>query len=237
MGSNEWRDMPDWPPPEMQEQSLYLHSGGKANSLLGDGRLTPRQPAGAQPADAYTYDPEDATPYLYDAGTLQVGGPFDARPVQRRDDVLCYTGAPLTKDLVICGRVYAELWVSSSAEDTEFCAMLCDVHPNGTARQLCDGNVRLALRESLERREPVLPDEVVKVRVDLWATGARLLKGHRVRLQVASAAVPKCAAHTNTLEDPGEAIRTVVAVNRVFHDVDRPSRLLLPVIEGRDGLR
>ena len=72
--------------------------------------------------------------------------------VRRRDDVVCYTTEPLSEDLVICGRVFAELWVSSTAADTEFCAMLCDVHETAW-RQLCDGNVRLALRNSLEKRE------------------------------------------------------------------------------------
>ncbi len=230
MNRNEWADYPDWPPPGTKEAALYLASGGRANSLLGDGTLEPAPPKGGADSDGYVYDPDDPTPYLYDAGTLQVGGPFDARPVERRDDVLCYTTAPLKEPLTLCGRVFAELFVSSSAEDTEFCAKLVDVHPGGLARQLCDGNVRLALRDSLARREPVPPGEVVKVRIDLWATGVVLPPGHRLRLEVASAAVPKFAAHTNTLEDPGGAARVVVARNRVFHDLPRPSRLLLPIL-------
>jgi len=236
MGSNDWHDMEDWPPPGTEDRSLYLHSGGAANSFLGDGALSAAAPGQAEPADVFDYDPDDPTPFLYDAASLQVGGPFDARPVQRRDDVLCYTSAPLAGDLVICGRVWAELWVSSSAADTEFCAMLCDVHPNGTARQLCDGNVRLAMRESLETPDPVPPGEVVRVRVDMWATGIRLLEGHRVRLQVASAAVPKFAAHTNTLEPPGSAVEVVVAANTVHHEPSRASRLVLPVMEGWEAV-
>ena len=239
MGENAWHDLPDWPPPpppEVEEHALYLHSGGRANSLMGDGVLSAQPPVDEQPADEYIYDPDHPTPYLYDAGTLQVGGPFDARPVQRRDDVLCYTTEPLGEDMLLCGRVFAELWVSSSAEDTEFCAMLCDVYPNGEARQLCDGNVRLALRDSLEKPDPVPPNEVVKVRIDMWATGARIFRGHRLRLQVASAAMPKFAAHTNTLDPPGSAEKVVIATNRVRHDEAHPSRLLLPVAEGWDAL-
>ncbi len=255
MGSNDWHDFDDWPPPGTIEQSLHLHSGGRANTLFGDGVLSdePRTsvraalsvegmpsrgeaPRGLKPAaprafDEYTYDPDDPTPYLYDAGTLQVGGPFDARPVQRRDDVLCYTTDELKKDVVVCGRVFAELYVSTSADDTEFCAMLSDVHPNGLARQLCDGNVRLAFRDSLEKAAPVTPGEIVKVRIDMWATGIRVFAGHRLRLHVASAALPKFAAHTNTLDPPGEATRAVIARNRIYHDAEHPSRLLLPVVE------
>ena len=231
MGSNDWHDMDDWPPKEAQETSLHLQSGGKANSLLGDGVLGRNPSKSGAAHDEFVYDPDHPTPYLYDAGTLQVGGPFDARPVERRDDVLCYTTEPLEKDLVICGRVFAELWVSSSAEDTEFCVKICDVHPDGLARQLCDGNVRLAMRESLEKPDPIPPNKVVKVKVDMWATGIRLFKGHRLRLELASAAVPKFAAHTNTLEPPGSAVKAVIATNRVYHDRERKSRLILPIIE------
>jgi len=232
MGENRWHEFDDWPPPGTREEALYLDSGGKANSLFGDGTLSSKPPAGPRGADEFTYDPAHPTPYLYDAGTLQVGGPFDARPVQRRDDVLCYTSEILPADLVICGRVFAELWVASSAADTEFCALLCDVHPNGEARQLCDGNVRLALRNSLEKREPVPPGTAARVKIDMWATGIRVFAGHRLRLQVSSAAVPKFAAHTNTLEPPGSATETVIARNRVLHDREHASRLLLPVVSG-----
>jgi uncharacterized protein len=232
MGSNDWHEYSDWPPPSAKEQPWYLHSGGRANSSIGDGQLSPSAsaPAGQTAFDEYVYNPDQPTPYLYDAGTLQMGGPFDARPVQRRDDVLCYTTAPLAEELVVCGRVFAELWVSSSAADTEFCAMLSDVYPDGLARQLCDGNIRLAMRDSLETLDPVPAGEVVKVRIDMWATGIRVLRGHRLRLQVASAVVPKLAAHTNTLEPPGGAVEVVIANNRVYHDGQRPSRLLLPVM-------
>lgn len=230
MGSNTWCDFTDWPPEEVKETPLYLHSGGNANSLLGDGALSFTPPESNQPWDEFTYDPDDPTPYLYDAGTLQVGGPFDARPVERRDDVLCYSSEPLSEDVVITGRIFAELWVSSSAEDTEFCAKLCDVFPNGTARQLCDGNIRLAMRNSLEKIEPVPPNQITYVKIDLWATGVRFLKGHRIRLEIASAAVPKFAPHTNTLEPPGSAVKIEIAKNRVYHDHVHPSKLILPIL-------
>lgn len=256
MGSNDWHDFDDWPPPETKEQTFHLRSGGQANTLHGDGVLAfapPHSPpcatavsaaASAERAlpqppcsqsvvaayDEYAYNPDDPTPYLYDAGTLQVGGPFDARPVEERADVLCYTTAELQEGLVLCGRVFAELWVSTSAEDTEFCAKLCDVHPDGLARQLCDGNMRLACRESLEKPTPAKPGEIVKVRIDMWATGIHVFAGHRLRLEVASAALPKLAAHTNTLEPAATATRAAIAKNRVWHNDQHASRLLLPVV-------
>ncbi|MFH1676526.1 MAG: CocE/NonD family hydrolase [bacterium] len=230
LGSNDWHDMDDWPPSNARDTFFSIGSNGNANSLFGDGILSSGSIESGKEFDEYTYDPDHPTPYLYDAGTLQVGGPFDSRPVERRDDVLCYTSEPLKEDLTICGRVLAELWVSSSAEDTEFCAKLCDVHPNGLARQLCDGNIRLSMKDSLEKVDPVPPGNIVKVKIDMWATGIRIYAGHRIRFEVASSAVPKFAAHTNTLENPGTAIKAVIAINRVYHDGNRKSGLILPVI-------
>ena len=62
----------------------------------------------------------------------------------------------------------------------------------------------------------------------MWATGVRILKGHRVRLQIASAAVPKFAPHPNTLEPPASAVEAIIARNRVYHDAEHASRLILP---------
>ncbi|GAB4150629.1 MAG: CocE/NonD family hydrolase [Planctomycetota bacterium] len=235
MGENKWHDFTDWPPKNAVIESWFLRSKGKANSLLGDGRLSRQEFESLiqSSVDSYVYDPDNPTPYLYDAGTLQVGGPFDARPVQRRDDVLCYTSEPLDEPITICGRVFAELFVSSTAEDTEFCAKLCVVLRNGEARQLCDGNIRLAKRDSIEQPDPVKPNTVVKVKIDMWATGVRIDKGEALRLEVASAAVPKFAAHTNTLEPPGIATKVVIARNSVYCGPDTPSRILLPVLQPR----
>lgn len=231
MGENKWHEWDDWPHPDAKDVPFYLHSGGKANSLYGDGKLSTDPPDAEQP-DEFAYDPANPAPFIYDAASLQVGGPFDQRPVERRDDVLCYTTDELREDLVICGRVMAEIYISSSAEDTDFVAKLCDIHPDGLSRQLCDGNIRVALRNTLEKIEPLPPGEIAKLSVDLWATGIRILKGHKLRLEVSSSACPQIDTHTNTLAPRGSATEIVIAHNKVFHDSEHQSRLILPVMEG-----
>ena len=99
------------------------------------------------------------------------------------------------------------------------------------AANLAAARALLAVRDSLAKPDPVPPGEVVKIRLDMWATGVRVFQGHRLRLQIASAALPKFAAHPNTLDPPGSATEVVIANNRVYHDNDHPSRLLLPVME------
>ena len=51
-----WRDLDGWPPSGSRPVDWYLHSGGRANSLFGDGLLSPEMP-GEEPADTFVYDP------------------------------------------------------------------------------------------------------------------------------------------------------------------------------------
>jgi hypothetical protein len=43
-------------------------------------------------------------------------GPFDQRPIERRDDVLVYRSAPLESDLFVAGPVLVTLFVLGTAE-------------------------------------------------------------------------------------------------------------------------
>ena len=44
MGDNEWRDEKEWPLARTVFTKYYFHSEGKANSLYGDGNLSPVPP-------------------------------------------------------------------------------------------------------------------------------------------------------------------------------------------------
>ena len=46
MGTNVWRDEPAWPLARAVVTDHYLRSGGRANSLRGDGRLSTEAPPG-----------------------------------------------------------------------------------------------------------------------------------------------------------------------------------------------
>ncbi|HET7639714.1 MAG TPA: CocE/NonD family hydrolase, partial [Ktedonobacteraceae bacterium] len=54
MGANVWRDEQEWPLARAVNTPYYLHSAGNANSLNGDGMLSPEPPA-AEPFDQYNY--------------------------------------------------------------------------------------------------------------------------------------------------------------------------------------
>ncbi len=229
MGENRWHGLSDWPVPGAQTTKYYLHSGGKANSLFGDGALSTDAPAG-EPADEYTYDPRNAVPYVTDPVKLQLGEASDQNSIERRPDVLVYTTEPLAEDIVICGRVFAELFISSDAPGTDFTAKLVDVWPNGRAIQICDGIQRAEYRNSLEKPEWLEAGKVYKLTVDMWATGLRFLKGHAIRFEVSSSAVPKFARHLNTDTNQNEETQPRVARQHVYHDAEHPSCLVVDVV-------
>ena len=132
MGAGEWKTLERWPGADVEFVQWYLHSRGKANSLEGDGALTPEAPSEEQ-FDCYLYDPRNPVPTkgggLCCSPTMSPGGPFDQRPIESRPDVLVYTSGPLERDMEVTGPLTVKLWASSSAIDTDFTAKLVDVHP------------------------------------------------------------------------------------------------------------
>ena len=56
MGSNEWRNEESWPPKNITNTPIYLHSNGNSNSASGDGLLSFEKP-GKETADSFTYNP------------------------------------------------------------------------------------------------------------------------------------------------------------------------------------
>ena len=233
MGVDEWRDEREWPLARTQFTPYYLHSGGSANTLLGDGRLSPERP-GDEPSDAYEYNPAFPTP-TRGGGTccnpeIVDWGSFDQRPVEYRNDVLVYTSEPLEEDLEVTGPVVVKLQASTDGRDTDFTAKLVDVHPDGYARNLCDGIIRGRYRESPERQKLLEPDTVYEFTINLWTTSNVFLKGHRIRVDIASSNFPRFDRNLNTGNPVAEDTEIRAAHQQIFHDAARLSHILLPVI-------
>lgn len=233
MGAGEWRESAEWPPEGVETEALYLDSGGAANSMHGDGRLV-RKPPAEDAADRYDYDPKRAVPTIGGANccnfALLPWGPLDQRPVEGRRDVLVYTGEPLREPLEIAGPVRAVLHVSTSAPDTDFTAKLVDAAPDGAARILADGILRLRYRETIERAVPYRPGTVVEVEIDLGHTAHEFAAGHAVRLEVSSSNFPKYDRNLNTGRLQALETQMRAARQAVWHGPERRSRLELPVL-------
>jgi putative CocE/NonD family hydrolase len=234
MGKNEWREEDDWPLARAKSTRYYLHSAGAANAAGGDGTLSAAAP-GAERADQFTYDPNDAVPTL--GGPLCCGpfppaglGPQDQSKAEARGDVLVFTTPALAKDLEVTGPVTLDLYASSSAVDTDFTGKLVDVWPNGFAQNLTEGILRLRYRNSQEKPELAKPGETYHVTVDLWATSNVFLAGHKLRLEVSSSNFPRFDRNLNTGEEQAGGTRMSKATNVIYHDKTHPSALVLPVV-------
>jgi len=238
MGRNEWREEDDWPLARAKSTKYFLRSGGNANSSAGDGTLTPQAPPAKLPAaqdkDSFAYDPANAVPTiggpLCCRGDLVPPGPFDQKDAESRKDVLVFTTPALEKDLEITGPVTADLYVTSSAVDTDFTAKLVDVWPNGFAQNLTEGILRMRYRDSQEKPELAKPGQTYKITVDLWATSNVFLAGHKLRLEISSSNFPRFDRNLNTGEVQAEATRIEKATNTVLHDAEHPSALILPIV-------
>ena len=233
LGKNEWRDEDNWPLPRAKNTRYFLHSSGAANGLGGNGSLSTAAPADEKP-DQYVYDPNDAVPTIGGplcCGALPTGiGPEDQRPAEARSDVLVYTTPAFAKDTEVTGPVSLDLYVSSSAVDTDFTGMLVDVWPNGFAQNLTSGILRLRYRNSQEKPELANPGETYHITVDLWATSNVFLAGHKLRLEVSSSNFPRFDRNLNTGEEQARFTRMIKATNVIFHDKAHPSALVVPVV-------
>jgi hypothetical protein len=233
MGKNEWREEDDWPLARAKSTRYYLHAATAANGLSGNGTLSTTTPTEEKP-DQYVYDPSDAAPTIGGplcCGALPTGiGPEDQRPAEARSDVLVYTTPAFAKDTEVIGPVSLDLYVSSSAVDTDFTGMLVDVWPNGFAQNLTSGILRLRYRNSQEKPELANPGETYHITMDLWATSNVFLAGHKMRLEVSSSNFPRFDRNLNTGEEQARATRMVKATNVIHHDKAHPSTLIVPIV-------
>jgi putative CocE/NonD family hydrolase len=227
-GSNQWRDVDEYPPAGVAVERVYLRSGGRANSLAGDGTLSWSPPAD-EPPDRYEYDPRRPVPSSINGADPRG---IDHRPIERRDDVLVYTGDPLSDTVLVAGRVFVALAAATDALDTDFIAKLLDVPPDGRALKVGPteaGVIRARYRNGFERTEPLRPGAVERYRIELFDVAHAFLPGHRIRLEISSSAFPFIDANTNTGNPPATDTVFRVARQQVHHRRDRLSYIELPI--------
>jgi uncharacterized protein len=239
MGANTWRQEREWPLERTRYEDYYFTSNGRANTLHGDGALVREAPneENNRP-DHFIYDPLDPVPTL--GGGLCCSthwaraGSFDQRPVEARPDVLCYTSPPLEKPVEVTGPVKVILYACSSAVDTDFTAKLVDVAPCGCARNLTDGIVRARYRASTRHEHLLTPGVAEEYEIDLLATSNLFMPGHRIRVEISSSNFPRFDRNPNTGGVIAQTTKdeSLVAHQTVLHNIEYPSRIILPVVDG-----
>jgi hypothetical protein len=235
MGINKWQSSDTWPPRGAQTMSLFLSSGGKANTGGGDGALADAPQATDNP-DRFEYDPMNPAPShggnVCCTGNAVAGGAFDQRKIEERPDILVYSTEPLKEGIEVSGPIEVTLYASSDAKDTDFTVKLIDVYPDGRAYNLDETIQRMRYRNGYDKPLVLMETgKVYKVTLQPMTTSNYFEAGHRIRLEVSSSNFPRFDRNLNTGGKNYDESQGVVARNAVHHSKQYPSEIKIMVVK------
>jgi uncharacterized protein len=249
-GENQWKQLPAWPPAESKQKMMYLDANGK---------LSWNKPGARTGFSEYVSDPAKPVPYTEDVHFSRTVGYMtdDQRFAARRPDVLVFQTDVLTDDVTLAGGLVADLKVSITGTDADFVVKLIDVFPNdfnyptdqqaagrqgggtypmGAFQMLVRGEVmRGRYRNSFEKPEAFVPNQVTAVKFTLPDVAHTFKKGHRIMVQVQSSWFPLVDRNPQKFVNIYEAKESDFqkATIRIYHDAANSSGILLPVVDGR----
>lgn len=247
-GENQWKQLPQWPPQQMQSQQLYLQQNGG---------LSWSKPAQTNSFTAYTSDPAKPVPYTEDVHLSRTREYMtdDQRFASRRPDVIVFQTDILDEDLTLGGPLYADLFASLSTTDADFVVKLIDVFPNDFTypsnqpqpnrsvggsypmagyQMLVRGEVmRGRFRKSFEKPEAFSPGKVEEVKFYLPDIAHTFKKGHRVMVQIQSSWFPLVDRNPQKFVNIYEASAADFQKTdvKIYHSAQYPSGIVLPVIK------
>ena len=236
-GSNLWESFDRWPPPT-SEKNLYLHRDGKLS-------FDPPTEGGPNAFQSYVSDPANPVPFQrrpirYPEGWSEWQAE-DQRLAHLRPDVLSWESEPLAEDLSITGEIAAHLFAATSGTDCDWVVKLIDVYPEhypgapamGGYQLMVAGEVlRARFRDSFEKPEPVVPNQVTPYHISLRDRSHRFLRGHRIMVQIQSSWFPIIDRNPQTFVPNifrAQAADFRRATQRVYLSREFPSHLSLPV--------
>ncbi|MDQ3741811.1 MAG: peptidase S15, partial [Actinomycetota bacterium] len=210
------------------------------------GELDRRVPAGF--ADAtYTADPSARPPQTLagsgEADAWKADPPYDWRPVATGKG-LGFTTAPLEQDLVIAGPSSVDLYLKSSAPDTDVQVTLSEVRPDGAETYVQSGWLRASQRKldpvrstSLAPVQTHLPGDArpiplgryTIVRVPVFPVAHAFRAGSRIRVTIQAPGGDRARWAFDSLDD-GTA-RNTIGIGGNY-----ASKLVLPVVQGATAL-
>lgn len=220
-----------WPVADATAQAWSLDAGG----VLAD---TAAATAGE---DSYTADPTALPATFYEGdgnGVWRADVEYNWLPLPDGTG-LGYATAPLADDTVVVGSGSVDLWVSSSAADTDLEVTITEIRPDGTEIYVQSGWLRASHRTlndaaSTELRpvqthleadaEPLPEDTLVPVRVEIFPFAHAFRAGSRIRLTIDAPGNNRAVWQFRTISD-GETVT-------IAYGADHPSRLVLPVVAG-----
>jgi uncharacterized protein len=202
----------------------------------------------------YISDPAHPIPYTEDVHFDRTREYMsdDQRFASRRPDVLTFSSDALMEDLTLSGPLVADLMVSISTTDADFVVKLIDVFPDDfkyDEKQFGKGNgkdyimqgyqmlvrgeiMRGKFRNSFEKPEAFVPNEITKVKYMLPDVAHTFKKGHKLMIQIQSSWFPLFDRNPQTFTDiynctDADFQKSTI---RIYHDAANQSKIILPVL-------
>jgi uncharacterized protein len=237
MGANEWRTAADWPLPETQWTKLYLNSWER----LSPQPFTASSVDDVQPPDVFVQMPPTQTNRI--ARLRYLSEPL-TEDVLIAGPIVLNLFAAIDQDdtnwIVILKDVGPDVSVHTVREGER------EVPDDLPERELTRGWLKASHRAldakrskpwkpwhplTREAAKPVAPGEVVEYAIEILSTANLFRRDHRICLDITSMDLPTgVAGATNAEYVPYHICSSRTTMHRIFHDVQRPSHLLLPVI-------
>ena len=85
----------------------------------------------------------------------------------------------------------------------------------------------------MDRPSLIEPGRVYEYSIDLWNTCQMFKQGHSIRVEVASTAFPKYDRNPNTGEPLGVSTKLEPAQQKIYHERNHASYIVLPVVPRR----
>jgi uncharacterized protein len=216
LNASQWLTADSWPPRGGHAVRLFLRSSGHANSLSGDGRLSDKAPASAERADEFVDDPMHPVPSL-GGSCCSERVAREQSGVETRQDVLVYSSDPFTHTTRIVGDVNVTLFVGSSAPDTDVMVKLIDVDADGHAYNLADTAARMRYRNGYQTPTLMQPGKTYSVTLTGIVTATDILRGHRLRIEIASSNFPNYERNLNSGGHNFDETQAALARNQILH--------------------
>jgi putative CocE/NonD family hydrolase len=227
LNEGKWHSAEDWP--SAPNHTLYLHSGGRANSSKGDGTLTATASRPNEAPDIFVYDPE--VPVVAPGGIASTSGPSNQAAMELGNNLLTYTTDAFDAPLHVFGSPEVSLYCATSASSADLVVKLICVHLSGEASFICIG----IARSSSLFGEDYSADAPQLWHFSLEPTSCVFAPGDRLRIEIASSAYPLYDRNPGNATPPrlASSWNWRRSTQIVFHDELRPSALHLPVITPR----
>ncbi len=227
-------DYPSWPVPGITATPWYFGSSGA---------LVDAAPSTAA-ADSYTYDPSHQHDTTISGGSQ---APWVKLPAFRWNPpaagtALAYETAPLAHDVTVIGNASVDLWLKSTAPDTDVQVTITEVRPDGKETFVQNGWLRAsdrALAPDATELRPTHPftqaaaqnlptGTFALARVEVFPFAHAFRAGSRIRVIIDAPGGSRPAWEFDALAAQGHEIDTIGRGGAYA------SRIVLPVVAGVD---